>query len=76
MVVLILRPDPARGAAFGRVGPMVDGVVKQGSTGWWKAAPVLPAAVLAGLVATNGLHAAHAVIIAIACAPAASRYSR
>jgi len=53
---------------------MVDGVVKQGSTGWWKAAPALPAAVLLGLVATNGLHAAHAVIIAVACAPAVYLY--
>ncbi len=49
---------------------MVDGVVKQGSTGWWKAAPVLPAAVLAGLVATHALHPAHAVLIAVAGLPA------
>ncbi len=53
---------------------MVDGVMKQGSTGWWKAAPALPAAVLLGLVATHSLHAAHAVIIAVACAPAVYLY--
>lgn len=53
---------------------MVDGVVKQGSTGWWKAAPLLPAAVLAGLAATNSLHAAHAAVIAVACAPAVYLY--
>ena len=53
---------------------MVDGVVKQGPTGLWKAAPLLPAAALAGLVATNNLHAAHAVVIAVACAPAVYAY--
>ena len=49
---------------------MADGAVKQSVRGWWKAAPVIPVVVLVGLVVTRGLHPAHAVLIAVACAPA------
>jgi two-component system phosphate regulon sensor histidine kinase PhoR len=44
--------------------------VKQNVRGWWKAAPVIPAMVLVGLVVTRSLHPAHAILIAVACAPA------
>jgi two-component system phosphate regulon sensor histidine kinase PhoR len=49
---------------------MVDAVVKDLVRGWWRAAPALPALVLVGLVVAGDLHPAHAIIIALACAPA------
>ena len=49
---------------------MVDVVARETIKGWWKAAPALPAIVLAGLVVTHALHPAHAILIALACIPA------
>ncbi len=55
---------------------MAGVVAREMLRGWWKAAPALPAAVLAGLVASGELHVAHALIVAVACAPAAYVYWR
>jgi two-component system phosphate regulon sensor histidine kinase PhoR len=49
---------------------MVDAVVKDLVRGWWRAAPALPVVVLGGLVAAGDLHPAHAIIVALAAAPA------
>jgi two-component system phosphate regulon sensor histidine kinase PhoR len=50
---------------------MVDFAVKDRFRGWWWAAPALPVVVLGGLVAGGYVHPAHAVLLVLACAPAA-----
>jgi two-component system phosphate regulon sensor histidine kinase PhoR len=47
----------------------MDVRIGQALKGWWVAAPAVPAAVLAGLVASEDLHPAHAIIIIGALVP-------